>query len=525
MSSGREFDEVVNVESAQQIGQDIVTQITGRTMDDVHMKKSDQAVTMATKTTTVFTNNEPFAVDPNLLFQRLTKIAQVTPERLPECFEFELSPIPTALFDKAGLPREARKHELAKYIWAATKQDVKELPKDVTYVLDGGALLYSQTWSKTATFVQLIACYVDFVIRHYGLATVVFDGYGSGPSTKDAAHLRRKNGLKTTNDVQFEDDMFVADTREAFLKNEVNKQRFINRLSKALEDSGIEVIQEDGDADCCIVRTVLQKATAFPTTLVANDTDLLILLLYHTQEFHRKVYMAAGERNWDIKVAQTALNAECTDLSKTLLFCHGFGGCDTTSGLHSIGKGTILKKSARSSFLREQSQVFETPRTSCERIIKAGEKAMAFLYSNGEEERSLNSLGYVKYQQKLVTSTSSIEPQQLPPTSAAAQFHSMRSYYQIQEWISLKGDAMDPLEWGWNITGDKMFPIYTNRTPAPEDLLHLIRCTCKTDCLTRRCSCRLYGLPCTAACAHCKGESCFNSAGHEEEVDDLVCEI
>ena len=101
----------------------------------------------------------------------------------------------------------------------------------------------------------------------------------------------------------------------------------------------------------------------------------------------------------------------------------------------------------------------------------------------------------------------------------------MRSYYQIQEWISLEGDAMAPLEWGWIITGDKMFPIYTNRAPAPEDLLHLIRCTCKTDCLTRRCSCRLYGLSCTAACAHCKGESCFNSASHEEEVDDLVCEI
>ena len=37
--------------------------------------------------------------------------------------------------------------------------------------------------------VMLVQC-ADFTIRHYGLATMVFDGYGA-PSIKDNTHQRR----------------------------------------------------------------------------------------------------------------------------------------------------------------------------------------------------------------------------------------------------------------------------------------------------------------------------------------------
>ena len=43
------------------------------------------------------------------------------------------------------------------------------------------------------TYGQLIACYVTYVTHNYSNATVVFDSYRKGPSTQDAAHLRRKN--------------------------------------------------------------------------------------------------------------------------------------------------------------------------------------------------------------------------------------------------------------------------------------------------------------------------------------------
>ena len=189
-------------------------------------------------------------------------------------------------------------------------------------------------------------------------------------------------------------------TREAFLSNETNKQRFIDKLACALADSGVEVRHEDGDADCGIARTVLEKATVSPTTLVARDTDLLILLLHLTQQYHQPVYMAAGERNWDIKAVQDALNTQCANLCGNLLFCHALGGCDTTSVLFSIGKGTVLKKLTSSPYLREHAKVFTKQHNTSENVIEAGEKALVFLFTNGSEKCDLNMLRYIKYQQK-----------------------------------------------------------------------------------------------------------------------------
>ena len=54
-----------------------------------------------------------------------------------------------------------------------------------------GFLLHLLTWSRGSTYKQLDQNYSDFVLRTFGIGTVVFDGYVNGPSTKDVAHFRR----------------------------------------------------------------------------------------------------------------------------------------------------------------------------------------------------------------------------------------------------------------------------------------------------------------------------------------------
>lgn len=208
---------------------------------------------MATKSA-VRSEGEPITVDPNLLFQRLVKVAQVNPDQLPSCFEYELTNSPTALFDTCGLPREARKGELAKFLFKATKQESAHvLPeKGLQHVLDGGALLHRLPWTRSSTYAQVIGSYVDFVQRHYGHAVVVFDGYGQGHSTKDVTHLRRRSGRQTSCDIVFEPDMLVTESRESFLSNESNK-RFIEALAGALQDEEISAIEAAGDADCSTI--------------------------------------------------------------------------------------------------------------------------------------------------------------------------------------------------------------------------------------------------------------------------------
>ena len=69
----------------------------------------------------------------------------------------------------------------------------------------------------------------------------------------------------------------------------------------------------------------------------------------------------------------------------------------------------------------------------------AGEKALVCLYGGASDE-GLNTLRYQNFCEKVAKSTSHVEPQTLPPTAAAAEYHNLRVYYQIMDW---KGMARD----------------------------------------------------------------------------------
>ena len=44
---------------------------------------------------------------------------------------------------------------------------------------------------------------------------------------------------------------------------------------------------------------------------------------------------------------------------------------------------------------------------------------------------------------------------------------------------------MNPLDWGWVQKGDHLFPISMSKPAAPDGLLKVIRCSCKTDSRAR----------------------------------------
>ena len=312
-------------------------------------------------------------------------------------------------------------------------------------------------------------------------------------------------------------------SKENFLSNESNKQRFINVLSNALLEAGIETHHASGDADCMIVSTALSKATQCPVAVVGRDTDLLVLLLYHFEPNISNVYFASGVRVWDIRGVQAAVGPH---ISNNILFGHAFGGCDSVSSLFGVGKKTPLVKLRESSFFREQAAVFVDESRSHEDIIQAGEKAAVLLYG-GKDDDSLNTLRYVKYLRQLSTSTTAVDPRRLPATASAFKFHSMRIYFQVQVWSKLN-ESVDlvPTDWGWEKNQDLLLPVCTDAAVAPEDLLHVVKCSCKTDCSSARCSCRRNGLYCTASCGECRGMSCMNSLSMTvvESEDVALCQ-
>ena len=206
----------------------------------------------------------------------------------------------------------------------------------------------------------------------------------------------------------------------------------------------------------------------------------------------------------DIKAVKQALGSEiCTNV----LFLHAILGCDTTSHLYGIGKGASLKKFKSSRHFREKAKVFNAESSTHMDIAAAGEEVLVSLY-NGKQNERLDVLRYKRFCEKVATSVSHVHPQTLPPSSAAAKYHSFRVYLQVQQW---KGFDLDPLEWGWEKRDGGLMPVHTDLPPAPDELLKIIRCNCHTDCSTLRCTCRKHNVKCSPACGNCMGSGCTNA--------------
>ena len=222
---------------------------------------------------------------------------------------------------------------------------------------------------------------------------------------------------------------------------------------------------------------------------------------------------------WDIQAVKRQLGAE---VCNHILFLHSILGCDTTSRRHGQGKANALKKFREQRQFVELARVFDSQLFLKEDVIAAGEEALIILY-NGKVERSLDSLRYKRYCDKVATSSCYVHPQTLHPTSSAAKYQSLRVYYQIRQWQGTEV-GMSPQDWGWKESDGALFPVTTDLDPAPNDLLQIVRCNCQTDCSTLRCSCRKHGLYSSVACGNCRGSGCCNSNPEmdlEDETEQL----
>ena len=107
--------------------------------------------------------------------------------------KYELCGYPPALFDNPNIMRQPNKATLGDELWKMLGEDLQfsttlsSFPRNVRFVLDGGSFLQrlQAPWKRGTTFEAVIYTYVNFVNNHYPESVVVFNGYCSGPSTKD----------------------------------------------------------------------------------------------------------------------------------------------------------------------------------------------------------------------------------------------------------------------------------------------------------------------------------------------------
>ena len=160
------------------------------------------------------------------------------------------------------------------------------------------------------------------------------------------------------------------------------------------------------------------------------QTRWSVLLIYHTKLIHNGIcFIPEPKKNskcriWNVKQVKTELGSF---VCQHILFLHPMLGCDTTSWLLGIGKGTILKKFKADVELLKAAEVFDSTLSTPSQIESAGERVLVMY--GGKNNESLNSLRHRKYCEKLASSLASVDPKGLPPTSAAGKYHSYRGFF------------------------------------------------------------------------------------------------
>ena len=509
----------VNVDKAKGVGIKILSSMEGEEVRSFKFKKKHQAITFDDKPSRTAVEGAMKSIDPQLLFQRFIVAADCIYEDKTEIFKYELSSQPSSMFDSMGCMRAAQKANLADAIWRFGDCSAEKLnmPNDCSCVIDGGSLIHKLPWEKGLSFGEIIDRYVASVKRIDAVSiTVVFDGYSAGPSTKDAMHLKRTKGIFGSK-VTFTEKTPFMSKKETFLANSENKQCFIELLSKTMQENGIVTKH----ADVLIAKTAIQSALKAQTVLLGEDTDLLVLLLFFYESSSSKLVFRPNNdkmtipKIWDIGKTKDILGDE---LCEVLPVIHGITGCDTTSKLFGIGKGSALKKFADSSVLKEVAYVF-LKESSKEDVLRAGEFLITSLYGGAQSE-GLDILRYNKFANKVLVSKQVVQVHTLPPTAEAASHHILRTYQQVQSWV---GDGtLNPSDFGWDISNGKMMPIKMKNQPAPQRLLSIIRCNCKTNCDNKRCTCKKHGLDCNLSCGECRGQNCSNSGCEPMENEEAV---
>ena len=229
-------------------------------------------------------------------------------------------------------------------------------------------------------------------MRHYGLATVVFNGYG-GQSIKDNTYQRRDMNVYPV--VHFTADTeFIGKWSMQFLSRASNKERLI---SAQLRNKSCNVINVPGDADVDIVKTAVDISHQHSTTLIGEDTDLLILLLYYADTdpdikdlyFHPEKTCATKVH--DINRLKAIIGP---DICSQLLFIHAFTGCNSMARIFGIGKKTAFKKLVKGQPITKKCANYFILPNQTDHIIKdLGNKAMIVMFGN-DGSGNLETLRY-----------------------------------------------------------------------------------------------------------------------------------
>ena len=389
----------ITCDVAEEVGAAIQTSMDNHQFSEIVLKKCDQVRTLAVLQKTHTGSKQDVIANSSALFHRLIVLIERSSD-VQNYFMYEMTPVPTSIF-RNGYMRKPNKAALARCLTADLSLSV--MPDRVCYVVDGGTLLRKVKWLKGITYGDVVQQYVDYVIRRYGHgAHVVFDGYAGGPSVKDHEHQRRASKVKAVSpDVSLNATTPVVCEQESFLANDNNKDKLIKLLMLSLRTCGINTIQSSGDADVDIASTALTLASSqeHAIAVVADDTDILVLLVHHFHQSMSDIFFVARSKrlseNSDISIRSVCQKLG-HEVCQQLLVIHAVGGCDTTSALYGIGKATVFRRITAVRANKHLVHTMQNENANKDEVIAAGLSLMVRVYG-GKPADKLNKMRHEVY--------------------------------------------------------------------------------------------------------------------------------
>ena len=247
-------------------------------------------------------------------------------------------------------------------------------------VIDGGWLLYFIRWKKNASYTDVLGQYSSFLRTKYGMCCVLFDGY-EYDSTKDHEHKRRQTG-KVSASIVIAEIAQVHRDQQAFFSNEKNKTNFISLLTTHLRGTGHQVEVSCGNAYTLIVSSALEFAWN-GQTVVAEDTDVLIMLVYHWRNCMEDIFIRKESRlstPGEMISMTDATSSIPVVILRHILIIHAWSGCDSTSATFSHGKMHIMKILNRVPEVQNLSTIVSDRDAPADEVGYAGLRLFCLLY-------------------------------------------------------------------------------------------------------------------------------------------------
>ena len=259
------------------------------------------------------------------------------------------------------------------------------------------------------------------------------------------------------------------------------------------------------EADTKIVLHALDATASGATEIRIHspDTDVFILCLRRYPDLcQNTVFVTSKGQNYREINLQPIIRALGPLKTAALPAFHALTGADNTGSFSNKGKSTCWNvfDEASEDAISALSQLGTSDFPSSE-SQKAVEKLVCQFFVPKTNISTVKALRWWLFTKKQAKS------ERLPPTLAALNQAILRAHYQLLVWNNDRTpnpSLPSPMDFGWEWKEEekKWIPIMTTLLPAPEAIIHLVKCKCvKEKCTTKRCQCRKAGLNCTDGCS------------------------